>query len=358
MSQYRYPKHTLPDANQTAIKRFWHSLELRKRITNYLWPEKRDREPEANERAEELELCNAEFCPIYQLPPELLLDITQRISRTDRLALQLSSRRFASFIQRTSKATPRRIDKKRLKERLGRDSYFKLAEAEARNLATVSELLCSHCQQAHPWSHFDRREILKSGHIRCCKGASRPFRVCRHVTVKHDQLTKPNRVGMFGEYYYGPRCATCTNFYFSRTFRSPMTVLQYFCSRKLGKIYGSNRLYRTRLQQEFRQSAWRVCPHMRTDDADFQARLLWTPLEPPLWSVTGQSEPVTDVFAEPYMGADMRIHCRHKHCTTNVRISRRLFRRVGSTPIFVEICRELGLMESVQDPAWLAQVGD
>ncbi|EAT81997.1 hypothetical protein HBH56_104230 [Parastagonospora nodorum] len=356
MSRYQYPEHTLSDANQTAIMRFWHSLELRKRIANYLWPEKRERQPEANERAGELELCNAEFCPIYQLPPELLLDITKHISRADRLAFQLSSRRFASFIQRTSKATPRRIDKKRLKERLGRDSYSKLAEAEARNLATLPQLLCSHCHEPHPWSHFDRKEILESGHVRRCKGASRPFRTCRHITVTRDQLTKPNRVGMFGEYYYGPQCATCTTSYFSRAVHS--STLQYFCSQKLGKTYASNRLHRVRLQQGFRQSAWQVCPHMRTDDADFQARLLFTPLEPPLWSSTGQSEHVTDVFAEPYMGTDMRIYCRHRHCTTNVRISRRLFIGVGSTPIYVETYRELGLMKSVQDPAWLAQVGD
>ena len=365
MSPYQYPEHTSSDANEAAIMRVWRSLELRKTITDYFWPEKRDRQPEANERARELELGNAEFCSIYQLPPELLLNITQRISRVDRLAFQLSSRKFASFMQRTNQATPRRIDKKKcridkkkLKERLRRDAYFKLAEAEATNLATLPQLLCSHCRQPHPWSSFDRKEILQSGHTRRCKGASRAFRVCRHVAVTHDQLTKPNRVGMFGEYYYGPQCATCTNSYFSRTSRSPKTaVLQYFASKALGKTHAANRIYRTRLQQDFRQSAWQLCPHMRTDDADFQTRLLSTPLDPPLWSFTLQSEPVTDVFAEPYIGADMCISCRHKHCNTNVRISRKLFLAVGPTPIFVTIFRDLGLMNSVQDPAWLAQVG-
>jgi hypothetical protein len=106
---------------------------------------------------------------------------------------------------------------------------------------------------------------------------------------------------------------------------------------------------------EFRKWAGQLCPHMHTDEEDFQRRLLSTPCGGPFCLLLGSGELVTAVFAEPNMDARISISCRHEHCCTHVEIRRSTYLG-GNMTISVSIHRTLGDMQTVSDPMWLAQI--
>jgi hypothetical protein len=295
------------------------------------------------------------------MPPELVLMVVESLPMPDIMSLRLSSRRFASFVQRVNKKKPTYLDTIELKDRLERDEYFKLAEAESVQVSTARGLLCSHCRKVHVVSDFDRKETAKSAHVRQCKGMTRAFRTCSHGTRTRDEVLGYEAIGWITEGSVPQVCSTCWSP--PSLFKSQASKDVIFYSyHKLRTYQPHDVIYRFEILLGLRRLATHICPHMRSDDEDFQNRVRCNPLGNKWFFKTGRpedwdnGEPVDDRFAEPHMDARMRICCREQHCDSSIEIER--FHSMGGMrmAILITIRRNLGKMESPLDPVWLAQL--
>jgi len=308
----------------------------------------------SNKCATALEVYNAEFSPIYQLPPELLLMVVDLLPTADILSLLLSSRRFASLIRRIRRVTkekPTHDDKRELKKRLERDHYLKLANAEPSDTGGLDELLCSFCLKPHTRYLFDSGEVAKSAHTRQCKGAARKFHACQHLSVTFKELKA--HVNLWSPVGY----MICTDFNCKLepivSGSSSTLDIRSMSECIPERIFPRhNTVYRDDVRTYLKEQAQPVCPHMSTDDDAFGQLIMEAPLG---GSSRPLNEPLTSVFAEPYSRASMFVWCRAPGCSTNVQICRssELFGEVVSA----SICRNLGKLEDPLDPAWLAQIG-
>lgn len=360
-------KYTPREEDRTAMRRFFNARVSQFHAfctccKRHLCPASKRRQREANERATALELSNAESVFLYRLPLELVLGVLELLPIADVMSLRLSSRRFASLVQRVIKEKPAHLDKKDMRDRLDRDRYFKLAEAESGDIDTASGLLCSQCRQRHPLLDFDRRELPKSAHVRRCKGMTRAFRTCSHCTLTRDELVGPKTLRWTYDSTYPQLCPDCS---------SPPSVQWSWITKAvtfqndymLREVRSRDTVYRFEIQLGLRKLAVQVCPHMRTDDKDFQERLVSSPVgescilfEDDWHGRYDNGKPINDKFAERYMDARMRICCREKHCESHIEIERLASTRRRKMPIFIWIRRNLGKMESPMDPVWLAQL--
>jgi hypothetical protein len=311
------------------------------------WPRRCD----ANKDAAALEVYNAEFSSIYRVPPELIDRVLNYISVADIMSLRLSSRRLRS---RTRRQEPTLHDKNDLRARLRRDYYFKLAEAESTNVMTLSELLCSYCQQPHPSSAFQRNQAISSPHTRQCMGMTRIFRGCSHISLNRVEILAV----LFWSVGYGTAqnhrlCDRCNmSFFASRALNNGGNVT-YGSDCILSEDHISSTVYRVALREDLERLAAPVCAHMRTDDPEFLERILSSPCGS--WGDNfNDNRPINDVFADSYVSSIMRICCQKERCNSMIDIDRGAGHLPG--PVKIRIRRELGRMVDVLDPKWLIQL--
>lgn len=229
---------------------------------NNCWPPTMKRRKKANQLAESIEIRNASNSHIYRLPPELVLDIAERMQPSDKYCLRLACRRYALLLHDVQNVDMEVHEREVLKERLVRDveneRYFKLAEEERQ-----AELLCSACHATHPKRMFTAAEMLRSPHIRRCHGANLAFRICSHYYLTYDQLKSRISDWRFEQSWY---CCTRLQNLADDTWRvsgHPSWTI----------IAGTGDLSIIDIQQHLKQLAQPLCPHLRTDGIYVQQSL-------------------------------------------------------------------------------------
>jgi hypothetical protein len=146
------------------------------------------RRRKADKEAKQVEIHNSRSSRHNRLPPELILFILEHIQGVDVLSFHFSCRRYALLMKPELKSSMTEDEKGELKQRMERDRYFKLAEAECPNVGSLVNLLCLRCRSSHPRSMFRDSEILQSPHVRWCNAARNVFRVCPHLMLTFDEL--------------------------------------------------------------------------------------------------------------------------------------------------------------------------
>lgn len=323
---------------------------------SYLHPLGDHQRREANKRAEALEIYNAVFVAVYQLPPELELIVLRFLPMVDVLSLCLTSRRYASLIQRCATEEPNISDYQELNHRLERDRYFKLVEAESRvtSIETLDELLCSHCQRPHKKFLFQQDEHNKSGHIRKCIGLTATFRVCEHTSLSYEDILDRLATGksiscLTRRYAIGCRLDPIV-------YRDQATGnVQHTCETVLRKTSLDVTLDRSDRLLAIQHHTEPICPHMRTSEAELQERIVNSSAR--LVNPYKHHGPIAGVMVERSTTLSMRLWCLTEACDTSVEIDKRLIGGLDAQ-IIIRVNHNLGKLETPWDAAWLAQIGD
>jgi hypothetical protein len=299
----------------------------------------------SNKKASAFETYNAEFAPIYILPPEVVDRVVQYLSTADIMSLRLVSRRF---FWRTQRQKSTWSDQRDFKARLQFDTYTKLAKAEPTDIGKLSKLVCSFCHDTHPRRAFDHKEAIKSPYGRQCHGSSRHFRVCDHMSRDRTSI-KDIRSGTPGS----GLCVICKIWFYISRFNS-ISDMMYWAERQLEYSHMSRIITRAEIKVGLKQLAMPVCPHMRTNDAYFLDRVL-TNTRGTLWNHYNNGRPLDGLFADSYEISCISIPCPNQRCNTACEIERKV--GVGGVwPIQVRLRRNLGLMKDVLDPKWVIQL--
>jgi hypothetical protein len=289
-----------------------------------------------------LEMHNAEFSPIYTLPPEVCNHVLHYVSTADIMSLRLVSRRFVWSTQRQESTWG---DKRDFQARLHFDRYTKLAKSEPTDIRTLNELVCSYCYKPHPRCAFDRKEATRSPYVRQCHGSSRKFRLCAHTS-------KDRRSIMDGGSVFGLDRGCRIRFWFNGESNSSDMI--YGAEDWLGFSHMNRAILRDEIRLGLQQIAIPVCPHMRTDEASFLNRVLTNP-RGHLYNNFNNGRPIDDFFADSYELSGIRIACLNQRCGTMIEIERRKGLN-QMWPIQVRLRRNLGRMEDVLDPKWVIQL--
>lgn len=221
---------------------------------NNCWPPTMKRRKKANQLAESIEIQNASTSRIYCLPPELVLDIAERMQPSDKYCLRLVCRRYALLLYDVQNVNMGVHEWEALKERLVRDveneRSFKLAEEERQ-----AELFCLISHATHPKRMFTAAEMLRSPHIPECHGANLTFRLCSHYYLTHDQM-KPRMPHWRFEQSWD--CCTRLQNFADDTWRVSGNPTKT-------NIGGNGDLTIVDIQQHLKQLAQPLCPHLHTD---------------------------------------------------------------------------------------------
>jgi hypothetical protein len=314
------------------------------------------RRKEADKQAKQIEIHNQRLSLLHRLPPELILCIIENIQDwVDVMSFSLSCRRYALLMKPELENFVRFSVKKELKERLDRDWYAKLAEAESFKVGNLKNLLCSRCRSSHPRSMFRDSEILRSPHVRLCNGAKHIFRACPHLTLTFDGLKA--RLPPTGRAICpvwplrcsnDPRIVLC-----ERLGLGPWVISHLF----VVTIPASEGISRAQLQQCMADAAEPTCPHMRTDCHQFQRRLK-TASRHTVYPTERLKRNIFRLltrhyhFAHPFQTAKMGINCLVKGCNTRVEIMRE------GDALTAKLWRNVGDLKMASDPKWCAQLED
>ncbi|KAH7092123.1 hypothetical protein FB567DRAFT_435542 [Paraphoma chrysanthemicola] len=311
----------------------------------------------ANTRAMIVEVQNAKFASIYKLSEEdLLLVLSFLPVVADRLSFRLTSRRFASFVQRCNTAVPTAADKKVLGRRFDHDRYNKLVDAESNNISALKELLCSYCRPSHEIRFFSSDELIKSGRVRKCIGLTATFRFCEHTRITYETLLQ--------HFAATPTSYTCT--------KGSCTVIRphlpFICRTSRNELYYFNgiELLRHRsmptlqlddLVDLVKRYTAPMCLHMHTSYLDFQKRILSNSVRP--LDSHQAYDPETQVYAKAGMVRSMQLDCLVEHCKTQVEIYKYRTIDVDDTDyIIMRVHRCLGTLDTPLNERWLAQIVD
>lgn len=122
--------------------------------------------------------------PISTLPPELLLDIYDRLDGVSSLALRATNKDLHAILP-----APRGGDtplSKRLYVRLLAAASFRHALSLERAGQTHALRACAACTSAHPPEFFSAAQRARGPAERRCRGWERVFRLCEHTEVRFD----------------------------------------------------------------------------------------------------------------------------------------------------------------------------
>jgi hypothetical protein len=302
----------------------------------------------ADKEAKEVEIRNFRLSLLHRLPPELILCILDHVEGVDALSFYLSCRRYAFLMKPELKSRMSKSDKKELKERLGRDRYSKLAEAESSDVASLKKLLCMRCRSSHPQSMFHESEMIQSPHVRCCNGIKNVFRACPHLELTFDE--DKAELGSNGQ---GICPLTCNMYPRILTGYGRHDGFWFVSNIVRSIILEDEGVSRDQVQTILRNLAEPLCPHMRTDSPYVQDRLSTASSNRSRISTSRRIRSPFDKlydFAYPFETAKIRIDCVAKNCMSGLKI-----RRIGNN-LDVSLIRDIGDFKFATNPKWCAQL--
>jgi hypothetical protein len=271
---------------------------------------------------------------IHSLPPELILEICDKLDGVDILSLCHTSKWFLSIYKENSRSlSVSQNDKAHFCRDWTESTYARSAREEMRirrdGQPPAAALGCSLCFLRHPISAFTETERDKLPCCRRCLGSTGKVRMCLHHAFTLEELWQ----------YQGRNNLMCCPFASTFGYVVGQQSLMYFG--KTESIF---------IDEWLGYSAWPVCrsyllrpdryicPHMQTEDVRLQ-QLLSAQMP---WPIESYSNGPLMVIAS--------VRCEYAHCDTVVSVYRK------DLLMWVDFKRNFGTLWDGATQKWCAQL--